>query len=470
MMQLWSLAVRNLLRNRRRSLATLLALAIGSASILIFGGYTTNVRYSMLTAYVRAGGHLQIQFKDFFHYGSGNPAAYGLAEYRRILEMLGSDPALKSMINVATPMLQFGGIAGNYDAGVSRTVLGTGYVAPDVNKMRLWNEFGLRDTRPHFVLEGASADAAIVGIGVARVLLLCDQLGIEDCPRPEAEAKSSGPALPADIAALAQREAPAARAAATAAAGGARARIELLAGNARGTPNVAALKVLSAETQGFKELDEVSVIVQLEQAQQLVYGRTAPRATAVLVQLHRTGQMAEATARIEQLLAQLKPERPLAVLTFETLNPFYVQTQQLFDTIFGFIFLLIGGIVLFTVGNTMNAAVVERTVEIGTLRAIGLKQGGIRRLFLAEGLVIGCAGAILGVVSALAFGVLFNALNLTWIPPATSLRVPLTLIIWGQTQMLVGTTIGLIAIAVLSAWLPAYRAARLKIVDALRHV
>ena len=75
-MKTLSLAIRNLLRNRRRSLATLLALAIGSAAILIFGGYTTNVRYSMLTAYVRNGGHLQIQHRDFFHYGSGNPAAW----------------------------------------------------------------------------------------------------------------------------------------------------------------------------------------------------------------------------------------------------------------------------------------------------------------------------------------------------------------------------------------------------------
>lgn len=467
MNQIWSLAIRNLLRNRRRSLATLLALAIGAASILIFGGYTTNVRYSMLTAYVRAGGHLQIQSRDFFHYGSGNPAAYGLAEYKQIMHALDEDPALKSMINVVTPMLQFGGIAGNYDAGVSRTVLGTGYVAHDVNRMRLWNEFELRDTRPHFALEGAAPDAAIVGIGVARVLLLCEQLEVQDCPKPEAEHQAKGGALPADIAAIAQREtAPAAK---NAVRKGSRARIELLAGNARGTPNVAALSVLGAETQGFKELDEVSLILHLEQAQQLVYGRSAPRATSVLVQLHRTGQMEDATARIERLLKGLESERTLAVLNFETLNPFYVQTQQLFDTIFGFIFVLIGGIVLFTVGNTMNAAVIERTVEIGTLRAIGLRQGGIRALFLAEGSVIGCAGALLGVAFALFFAQAFNALYLTWIPPGTSLRVPLTLKVWGQWNMIVGTAAGLIAIAVASAWWPAYRAARLRIVDALRH-
>ena len=254
-----------------------------------------------------------------------------------------------------------------------------------------------------------------------------------------------------------------------AAKSGGKARIELLAGSARGAPNVATLSVIAAEGQGFKELDELAVILQLEQAQQLVYGRAAPRATAILVQLANTASMTEAQDRISALLAKIPSDKPLTVRSFETLNPFYVQSRQLLDTIFGFIFVLIGGIVLFTVGNTMNAAVVERTVEIGTLRAIGLRQAGIRRLFLAEGFLLGCLGAALGVGAALVVAVGFNGLNLTWIPPGTSELVPLGLQVWGQTRMIIGTTLGLIAIAVASAWLPAYRAAGLKIVEALRH-
>ena len=74
------LAIRNLLRNRRRSLATLLAMAVGSTSILLFGGYSKNIQYSMETAYVRSGGHLQIQHRDFNNFGSGNPTAYGIAD------------------------------------------------------------------------------------------------------------------------------------------------------------------------------------------------------------------------------------------------------------------------------------------------------------------------------------------------------------------------------------------------------
>lgn len=460
-----ALALRNLLRNRRRSVATLLALAIGIASLLLFGGYSADIRYGMLTGYVRSGGHLQIQHRDFFLYGNGNPTAYAIRDYDRILAAIRDDPELAKMVTVASPTLLFGGIAGNYDEGVSRTVMGTGFVAADVNRMRQWNEFDTPQAALHFPLEGAAPDAAIVGLGVARVLRLCEALNIANCPRPEVERATGGPALPDDIAALASGE----QAAGAASQKSGKARIELLAGHGRGSPNVAALNVVAAEDQGLKELDEVTVIVHLKQAQQLVFSRSAPRATSIMVQLAHTDQIEPAIELLRALLKRVAPDQTLSVIDFETLNPFYTQTMGLFDTIFGFIFALIGGIVLFTVSNTMNAAVVERTTEIGTLRSIGLRQSGIRRLFVMEGFLLGATGAVVGVLCALVISLIVNRSGLTWLPPGSSEALPLTVRVWGETRMITGTAIGLIVIGTASAWWPAYRAARLKIVDALRH-
>jgi putative ABC transport system permease protein len=463
-MRTWSLALRNLLRNRRRSMATLLALAIGSASILIFGGYSTNIQYSMQTGFVRDGGHLQVQHRDYYLFGSGNPTAYGIASYPSLINAIQGDEVLKNMVTVVTPTLQFGGVAGNFSAGVSKTVQGTGLIPADVNRLRLWNQFQLPMDNNPFVLEGAERDAAIVGVGVARVLQLCGPLNINGCPQPAATPKNEGKALPDDLAQLALRET-----AGNLVPTAANTQIELLAGHANGTPNVAALTVLKAESQGFKELDDVAVILQLTKAQQLVFGRSPPKATALIVQLQRTDQIPAATERLGGILRAWKSAQPLAILDFKTLNPFYVQTVQLFDTIFGFIFALIGSIVLFTVSNTMNTAVVERTVEIGTLRAIGLRQAGIQKLFVIEGFLLGAAGGMFGVLLGVVVGFAVNELNLSWLPPGASERLPLILRIWGETRMLVGTTTGLILIAVLSAWWPAYRAARLNVVDALRH-
>lgn len=460
-----SLAVRNLLRNRRRSLATLLAMAIGSTSILLFGGFSGNINLEMHTRNVQRGGHLQIQHKDFYLYGNGNPTAYGINDYTKILADIKNDAVLKDLIAVATPTLQFGGIAGNYAASVSRTVIGSGFIPEDINKMRSWNDFNLRSKAPVSGLEGAATDSAIVGTGVARVLQLCDALKIENCPKPEEEAKLEGDALPDDIAQLSVQEAPVAAKSSNTGPP----TIDILVVNSRGSANVTSLKVVQAEDQGIKELDEILVMMHLQQIQGLIYGRSAPKVTAIVIQLQHSDQLDAAKARLAPILAKYSASQPLALLDFRELSPFFVQTEQMFDLIFGFVFLLIGGIVLFTVSNTMNTAVVERTVEVGTLRAIGLRRSGIRALFVTEGALLGVGGAVLGAVLALVISIALNHMDLPWIPPGDVKPVPFTVRVWDEPLMIVGTTIGLIFIAVLSAWWPAYRAAQLDVVEALRH-
>lgn len=460
-----NLAVRNLLRNRRRSLATLLAMAIGSTSILLFGGFSANINYMMHTHHVQTSGHLQIQHKDFYLYGSGNPTAYGITDYARIIADIRNDEALRSMVLVVTPSLQFGGIAANYAANVSRTIIGNGFVAADINRMRRWNDFDLHSKAQPSVLEGAPADGAVVGTGVARVLQLCDALKIANCSRPEKEKETGGTMLPDDIAQLSLQEAPAK----SAAAAGTPPRIDVLVVNTQGAPNVTSLEVIRAEDQGIKELDEVSLMMNLAQLQNLIYGKGPAGATSIMIQLRHSAQIPEARERLTAIFAKYAASQPLAVLDFRQLNPFYVQTMQMFDTIFGFVFVLIGGIVLFTVSNTMNTTVVERTVEIGTLRAIGLRRAGIRRLFVMEGALLGLSGALLGVVLALLLSVIINRMAMPWRPPGNVEWMPFTVTVWGETRMILGTTFGLICIAILSAWWPAHRAARLNVVEALRH-
>lgn len=468
-MRTLSLAARNLLRNRRRSLATLAAIAIGGSAILLFGGYSANIRYSMETAYVRIGGHLQVQHKDLQTYGTGNATAYAIRDAQRLIDAIKADDVLGKMANVITPTLQFGGIAGNYAAGVSRTVYGIGLVAADNRKMRDWNYYQLPLFLPRLALDGAGPDAAVIGVGVARVLQLCAVLKVSNCPAPTVEAAKDGKALPDDIAALTVGEASSREKAGAMPAASPR-RIELLASNPKGTPNVASLEVVAAEGQGFKELDDVFIATHLQQAQKLIFGSSPPRVTAIMLQLHGPQQLAPAQARLTAKLKEWAGDQPLVVLDLMTLNPFFVQTNNLFATLFAFIFALIGGIVLFTVSNTMNTAVVERTVEIGTLRAMGLRQSGIRRLFMTEGVLLGVVGAICGVIVALIIAATVNALKLTWLPPGSSEPLPLNLRVWGENATIAGVGVGLLAVATMSAWYPAYRAAQMKVVDALRHV
>jgi putative ABC transport system permease protein len=458
-----ALALRNLLRNRRRSLTTLLAMIIGAASILLFGGYSRNINYGLQTGFVQNSGHLQIQHKDYFLYGNGNPAAYGIADYQRIIDVVKRDPVLAPMLIMVTPTLQLGGIAGNFAAGVSRTVMGSGVVVEDQNRMRQWNDYGFPGNRQVLALTGTDQDAAVIGTGVARVLQLCGPLKVKNCAQAATVANGGETNAPDDIAALSAQEKPVVLFASET-------RIEMLAANAHGAPNVARLNVVKAEAQGVKELDDIFVALHLAQAQRLIYGGAAPQATAIQVQLQHTSQIPAAKARLDHLLASTFKGEPLEIHDYATLNPMYGQTLGMFSAIFSFIALLIGAIVLFTVGNTMSMAVVERTVEIGTLRAIGLRRSGIRRLFVCEGVLLGLIGAVVGVLIALLLAGVVNRSGMTWTPPGRVDAVPLTVRVWGETRLVLGTTIGLILVAMISAWWPARRAAQLNIVDALRHV
>lgn len=461
-----ALAWRNLLRNRRRSLMTLIAMVLGLTTVLLFGGYFRDINYAMQTDFVRRTGHLQIQHPDYFRIGSGNPAAYGIKGYERVIATVKADPVLSPMLVVVTPSLQFGGIAGNFAAGVSRTVFLDGIVVEDQSRLREWNDYQQRIMSRPLSLKGTPADTAVIGAGVARVLQLCAVLNVPDCKAEGAQREAEGAALPDDIAALATpRQSPAGKSADIE-----RPRIEILATSPRGAPNVAAVSVLSAEFQGIKELDDVYVGLHLSQAQKLVFGAAQRQVTSISLQLRHTAQIPLARERLGELLSTVLKDEPLGVIDYETLNPYYGQTMGMFAVMFGFISVLIGAIVLFTVTNTMSMVVVERTSEIGTLRAIGLKRSGIRKMFVTEGIVLGGVSAVLGIGASLAIAWVINEFGLTWIPPGRIEPIPLAVRVSGENGMMLASAIGLVVVAGLSALLPAARAARMNIVEALRHV
>ena len=465
-MKTLSLALRNLLRNRRRSLTTLLAMMIGLVTILVFGGYSRNVIFAMQTGYVQLHGHLQIQRKDYFLYGSGNPAAYGIADYQGIVDVIKNDPIMAPLITVVTPKLQLGGIAGNFSAGVSKNVIASGMIVDEQNQMRLWDDYGSASYTPKIALAGTSTDSVVIGTGVARMLQLCAPLKVANCSQTVQAQRQSGnesTTVPDDINALSALEK-------VDATSSNQTNIEMLAANLHGAPNVASLNVVKAENWGLKEFDDSYMVMHLAQAQKLIYGAAAPQISAIQIQLQHTTQMSVAKARLDHLLATTFKETPLETLDFQTLAPIYGQTIQFFDSVFGFIATLIGVIVLFTVGNTMSMAVVERTTEIGTLRAIGQRRNGIRRLFVVEGTMLGFIGASLGVLSALLIAYLINHAGLTWTPPGYVYAYPLKVRIWGDLRLIFGSAIGLVIVAIISAWWPANRASKMMIVDALRHV
>jgi putative ABC transport system permease protein len=127
-----------------------------------------------------------------------------------------------------------------------------------------------------------------------------------------------------------------------------------------------------------------------------------------------------------------------------------------------FVAVIMGIGAVFGAMNTMYAAVSARTVEIGTLRALGFAPGAVMVSFLAESLVLTVAAGVIGVVLALpvnGFSATFGNFA-TFSSMAFSFRVTLPILL---------EAIGFAALmGLLGGWLPARQAMRLTVVDALR--
>jgi len=120
-------------------------------------------------------------------------------------------------------------------------------------------------------------------------------------------------------------------------------------------------------------------------------------------------------------------------------------------------------ILMLILGNTLAMATRERTTEYATMRAIGFQPHHIVALVIGEGFVVAAVGALLGVVLATPI--------LKWVSAVFAKEVPGFL---GEFHLdgkavLVAVAFSLVG-GMVAAALPAYRAGRLKIVDALRRL
>nr|WP_319492305.1 FtsX-like permease family protein [uncultured Desulfobacter sp.] len=465
-MKLLQICFRNIFRNTRRSVMTIMAITIGTVGILSFGGYFFSTMFGMEASYVRMLGHLQIYKTGFFEYGAGNPGDYGIYDYKTLMKTIAGDDFFKDKINVITPVLQFSGIIGNYDEEVSKTFFGSGVIPSDQKVLGAW--------RGRHILYNVSSDTGlnddditggVIGVGMARILNLCDDLKIDGCRvRDKAKVKSIDEPME-DFSAIAalDAEAPAARDLADS-----RPQLDLLATQVGGAPNVVRMGVNQAKRLPIKQLDDNYVTVHLKKAQQLVYGNAKkPGVTGIIIQLKSTDDLTGALARLEEMFRQKGLD--LEVKRFETLAPYYGQVKSFIGSIFIFMSVIMLVVVLFTVMNTMSMCVMERVNEIGTIRSMGVRRGGVIKQFMIEGGLLGLIGGTMGVVIAFIFQYAVNLSNITYIPPGNVEPVPFAIQILGKPGFMPSAWMGFILMSVLSSYISARKAGRMQIVDALGH-
>jgi len=457
-----SLAWRNLVRSRKRSILTAAAVTVGAASIVLFGGYVAANIKGLQTITVRQVGHLQISARGYADFGRSAPGDYAVDNPEKLVAALKADPLVGPLIRQTSAQVQLQGIAGNYEKGVSSPFLGLGVDPAERAAMLRWD--GLHTGIPAGVSGLKSGDdaAGVIGVGLSQMLMLCDDLRIADCKRRQLQAPAEAAAPDAGLQALAASVKPAAP------AGTQHPEIEVLTATANGAPNVLRLDLLKSERQPVREIDAAYLAMPLRFAQRLIFGATQSKVTGVVVQLQQTSDLARAKQLLKARLADWP--QPLEITDFHELSPVYDQVDSMLRSFFNFIAGLMVTITFFSIVNTINIAINERVAEIGTLRALGFDRSFVLRMFMIEGSTLGLVGALIGAVAAALiaeYGI--NLVGWTWTPPGRSVAVPVTIDVFGSPWLVAGCVIALTVVACLSSLGPARRAASLEVVEALRH-
>ena len=121
-----------------------------------------------------------------------------------------------------------------------------------------------------------------------------------------------------------------------------------------------------------------------------------------------------------------------------------------------------------SVASTINMVIYERTGEFGTLLALGQRRRQIFKLVMLENALLGLLGSLIGVVVGAALAGILSSIGIPMPPPPGSNAGYTATILLVPWVLVTATLIGALA-AIVAAILPARRASRLPVVDALRH-
>ncbi len=401
------IAARSVFRNKRRTVITLLSIIFGCVAIIVFGGFVDYSMWGLRESTIHSRlGHLQVYKAGYSEKGGTNPLAYTIEDYPRIRSIIEDE----DHVDFVTSRLEFSGLIGGAENSV--ICVGKG-VEPEKER-----ELGITVS----IVEGEDLSSeepeeGIIGKGLAGGL----GVNIDDY-------------------------------------------LTILTSTAEGALNAVDLKLRGIFRTGVKEYDDVAVMVPMELAKTLLYTENVQSIVVVLDKTENTDLVAD-NLRKEFSQANLD----LEIKTWSDLATFYHQVVQLYGGIFWVVRLIILIIVIFSIANTMTMSVFERMREIGTIRAMGTKRRGVLSLFLMEGLILGALGGALGLVFGIIAAKLLSIKGI-YIPPPPTMTEGYTALINIVPKDLIFAFSLAVGTSLVSSIYPAFKAARLKVVDALRYI
>ena len=408
---LFKIAIRNLLRYKRRTLLTASLITVGVVFVLAFVSVSGSFKNMMIGQITDSMiGHLQVHRKGFVASIETLPLNLNLkgGAIGKLEKILSEQPEIEAF----SPRVKFGGMFSNFTETSSIRLTA---IYPE-------KEFKTVPLLPGRVTEGAK------------------------------ELKPGGILIP-ELLARGMKAKP----------GDA---VVIVATNADGSVNgkqFTVTGVMESATgpggrDGYIHMDDARELLRMEGQQVSEYA----------IRLKEFGNLAAFGERLNGLLSrELNPQgKPLfEVHTWEKLSPFF-NIARMIDVMTFFIKLMLIAIVLISIMNVMIMAVFERIREIGTIAAIGTLPGKILSMFVIEGFCMGVGGTLIGNIVGIAIVLILNALKITY-DFGQQQGIVLQANIYPTDILVISATV--IIVSVIASLQPAFKASRMEPIKALRH-
>jgi putative ABC transport system permease protein len=353
---MFTLAFRNIFRNRLRTALTLAAIVCGVAAIIISGGFIEDVFVQLRESTIHSRlGHAQVFRKGYLEYGRRDPSHYLIDQPQHVIDAIRSIPHVQAVMT----RVNFSGLANNGRADLP--IIGEGVEADKEARLGTAMTF----VAGHALQDG-DAYGTVIGEGVAKALKL----------------------QPGSF-------------------------LNLTVATPQGALNTLEFKVVGIFRTFSKDYDDRAIRISQAAARELLVSQAIH---TLVVSLDNTAATDGVVSAINGKLTgqgyEVKPWYELA--------DFYSKTVALYRRQFGAFQFIILVMLVLSVASTVNMVVYERTGEFGTLQALGLRRGQIFRLVMLENSLLGFAGGAMGVVFGIALAVALSAIGIQMPPPPGS--------------------------------------------------
>lgn len=415
--RLTHIAWRNVFRNRRRTLLTMAVLTIGSAGMILVGGFFANILEGLREQFIHSQtGHLQVSVKDFYRKGVTSPYDYLMRNSDEVKTVLES----QDHVLYTVPRLIVSAMASSDKTSVAVTVLGT-----DADKERRMGSVKAKNSEisSMHIEEGtdlSSSDkfGAVLGKGLLSAL----GLKVGDS-------------------------------------------VTVVTTHEGGAIDSAQYIIRGTFVTIMKEVDDHVMKVNLASAQSLMGAQGAVHSLVTI--LDKTENAPAVQSQLREIFAA--KGFSLEVMRWDELQPNYAQSKDMLEKIYAVIRIIICIVFFFSIANTVNMSLMERIREFGTMMAIGNQRGAIFFSILMEVVFLGALGAGAGLLVGSGVAEIVSALGIEMPPPPQGSNSYLAMI--SLSPSLLGATfVTALVCTVVSGMMPAWRAVRLRIVEALGYV